>query len=73
MERREEAVAGLLIFLRIETKDSVAGTVVDGGVLKALGARHFDFFDVHLHTVAGLVATEERQLSRPPLGRASGG
>jgi hypothetical protein len=59
-ERRQEAVAGLLIFPGIEAENSVAGTVINGGVLKTLGASHFHFFDVHLHTVAGPVATEER-------------
>jgi hypothetical protein len=51
-------VAGLLIFLGIETENPVAGAVVDGGVLETLGAGHFDFFDVHLHTVPRSLATE---------------
>ena len=63
----EEGVTGLLIFLPIETEKSVAGTVINGGVLKALGAGDFDFFDIHLHTVSRSFATKEGQLSRTPL------
>jgi len=34
--------------------------------LEILGARHFDFFDVHLDTVPRSLETEERQLPRTP-------
>lgn len=62
----EEGVAGPLIFLGVEAEDSVAGTVINGGVVETLGAGHFDFFDIHLHTVPRSLAAEERQLPRTP-------
>lgn len=50
LDSAEEHVAGLLIFPRIETEDSIASAIINGGVLEALGAGHVDFFDVHLDT-----------------------
>jgi hypothetical protein len=67
----EEGVAGLVIFLAIETEDPVAGAVIDGGVLETLGASHSHFFDVHLHTVSRPLATEEHQLPRTACGFAA--
>jgi hypothetical protein len=63
----EEQVAGPLIFLGIEAEHSVAGAVINSGVLETFGAGHFDCFDIHLHTIPGALATEERQLTRAPL------
>ena len=71
-KRREEgACRWSLISLRIEAEDPVAGAVINGGILEMLGASHFDFFDVHLHTIARMLAIEERQLPRTPLGLTS--
>lgn len=67
-EGREERVAGPLIFLWIQSEDPVAGAVINGGVLETLGSGHFDFFDVHLHTIPWTLSTEQRQLTRAPLG-----
>src|SRR5581483_4744362 len=64
---REEGVTGLLIVLRIETEKSVAGTVINGGVLEARGAGDFDFFDIHLHTVSRPLATKEGEWPRAPV------
>lgn len=70
-EGREERVAGPLILLGIESEDPVAGAVINGGVLETLGAGYFDFFDVHLYTIPWTFSTEERQLTRAPLGFAA--
>lgn len=67
-EGREERMAGPLILLGIESEDPVAGAVINGGVLETLGAGHFDFFDVRLHTIPWTLSTEEGELPRAPLG-----
>ena len=67
LDGRQERVAGLLILLRIETEDPIAGTVINGGVLETFGASDFDFFDIHLNTIARPFAAEEGKLPRTPL------
>ena len=70
---REEYVTGRLIFPEIEEEGPLAGAVINHGVLETLGVSDFNFFDIHLHTVSGMLSTKKRELLVTPLGLAAQG
>lgn len=72
--RGQEVQTGAVVFAWIQPQDTIARAVIQGRVLKPVLTGDLPFFDVDLHTVAGVLLAEEDRLAcmswpRPSDGR----